>query len=72
MPKAMTPNQFSFRVLNWLLENAGKKLDAERWAALLGIEIIDFDGWRKHDVAEEIDLTTFLHRVAQSTINPLP
>lgn len=59
-----------FKVLNWLLTNGNAQHEPERWAALLGIDIIDWDGWRNHDHRAECDLMTFVTRVARCTINP--
>lgn len=56
---------------NFLAQNGHKKLEPERWAALFGFDIIDWDGWRNHDIREEIDLMTFINRVSRSTINPV-
>lgn len=67
----MTPNEFGFKVLNWLLDNGDKKLEPERWAALLGIRIIDWDGFRNNNHQDEIGLMDFMKRIKLCTILPL-
>jgi hypothetical protein len=58
-------------VFNWLCLNYNKELEPERWAALLGIKIIDTDGWRGtkgRSFEDPIGLTEFMQRVFQCTI----
>ncbi len=61
-------------ILNFLFENASKTLEPERWAALLGVEIIDWDGWRgkgSPDWREPCGLLEFVKRVSECTIAPV-
>jgi hypothetical protein len=41
----------------------------EFWLYFFGIELIDADGWRHHELTELIDVVTFCERISQSTIN---
>lgn len=64
-------NKTQAAIREWLFQNATAKHEPERWAALIGVEIIDWDGWRKHSTTEEIDLPTFITRLMHCTINPV-
>jgi hypothetical protein len=70
-------------LLDWLFKHFDKEYDAHKWAQLVGVQIIDPDGWRKNakigelpipprSMDDEIGLEEFLWRLSPSTICPLP
>lgn len=59
------------QILTFLSLHADKQYEPSRWAALLGIEIIDEDGWREKtapDFNDPIGLKEFVERVSRCTI----
>jgi hypothetical protein len=71
MAKEMTTFRKMQPTFDFIAHNGHKKLEAERWAALFGFEIIDWDGFRACDIHAEIDLMTFVTKVTACTINPV-
>lgn len=60
--------------LNFLFEHHGKIYTPAKWAEILGVKIIDPDGWRdKNDPAPfdaPCDLDFFMKRLKGCTIGP--
>jgi len=57
--------------LHWLFQHATESHRPETWASILGIAIMDADGWRgdtEKDFEEKVGLPEFMERLEVSTI----
>jgi hypothetical protein len=43
-------------LLDWLFKHFDKEYDAHKWAQLVGVQIIDPDGWRKNAKIGELPI----------------
>ena len=57
-------------LFHFLCLHTGKRYTPARWAELVGIAIIDADGWRGFDFRDTCDLPTFIQRAKVCTIGP--
>lgn len=66
-------------LLNWLFEHVDNEYSAHKWAKLVGVDIVDPDGWRSPckwgellippiSMNEKIGLVEFMWRLSSSTI----
>jgi len=58
------------QLLSWLFRYGMMQLPPENWARLVGVEIIDPDGWRGKgdDFKKPIYLVEFIERLSRCTI----
>jgi hypothetical protein len=59
------------KILTFLHLHLNQRHTPQEWAMLVGIDIIDADGWRRADFKLPCDLEEFVQRVAQCTIAPV-
>lgn len=67
------PNQFqiAMKIMDFL-NNLKKEHTPEQWAALIGFDIIDNDGWNTREAFNSpCDLATFVEKANRCTIGPI-
>jgi hypothetical protein len=59
---------FKKEIMRWLIRHADQNYTPKLWCELLGVRILDWDGWRDKDVNTPIELTEFLTRYQYCTV----
>lgn len=54
--------------LDWLFAHHAAIHTPQKWATLLGVTIIDADGWDRDNYKTPLGLTEFIERVSRCTI----